>query len=157
MAQLSAGLLMFRFVNNSPQFFLIHPGGPFFTRKDEGVWSIPKGLCDPGEELLEAAKREFTEETGIVPSGKFVGLNPIKMKSGKVVHAWMFRGEWEESAGISSNTFRMEWPPKSGKSIDVPEADRGVWFALSMALQKINPQQRPFLTQAAEILGNSAL
>ena len=111
MPQLSAGLLMYRQRGDEPEFFLIHPGGPFYRNKDEGVWSIPKGLAVPEEDLVAAAQREFNEETGIAPTGEFHSLGWIKMKSGKVVHAWMFSGTWDEKDGINSNTFPLEWPP----------------------------------------------
>ena len=143
---------MYRSVNKELQFFLVHPGGPLYQKKDEGVWTIPKGLTEPGEDLMEAAQREFREETGIHPQGDFHSLGSIKTKSGKVVHAWMFPGTWEEKDGITSNTFSFEWPPRSKKFIQVPEADRGGWFEMDSALKKINPQQQPFITRAFEIL-----
>jgi predicted NUDIX family NTP pyrophosphohydrolase len=152
MAQLSAGLLMFRDTGVESEFFLVHPGGPFYAKKDEGVWTIPKGLTEPYEDLLVSAKREFMEETGLTPDGEFHPLGFVKLKSGKVVHAWMFRGDWNEGEGIHSNTFQLEWPPRSGKFIDVPEADRGGWFTLEIALKKINPGQQPFLTRGVNVL-----
>jgi predicted NUDIX family NTP pyrophosphohydrolase len=152
MRQLSAGLLMYRTIHGTHQFFLVHPGGPFYAKKDDGVWTIPKGLIDEGEELLGAAKREFLEETGIAAEGNFISLSSVRLKSGKEVHAWMFEGEWDESGGITSNTFPLEWPPRSGKFIQVPEADRGGWFDLARALEKINLSQQPLLLRAAEIL-----
>jgi predicted NUDIX family NTP pyrophosphohydrolase len=157
MAQLSAGLLMFRRRNNEIEFFLVHPGGPYFAKKDEGFWTIPKGLCEPDEDLLNAAKREFSEETGIIPDGKFLALGEVKMKSGKIVHAWLFEGEWNEPDGISSNTFPLEWPPRSGKVLQVPEVDRAGWFDYETALGKINPQQQSFILKAAEMLSAKVL
>ena len=156
MAQLSAGLLMYRISQTIPEYFLVHPGGPFYARKEDGFWTIPKGLCNPDEPLLEAAKREFTEETGIGIEGDFTPLGSIKMKSGKVIHAWMFLGEWDESDGITSNTFPLEWPPRSGKIMQVPEADKGGWFNLETALIKINANQQPFLLRAHDILNEGA-
>src|SRR5262245_4504445 len=129
MPQISAGLLMCRFNEGELEFFLVHPGGPFYKNKDAGVWTIPKGMLNPEEELLAGAKRKFTEETGIVPGDKLGSLGSIKLKSGKIVHVWTFLGTWNESAGIKSNTFPLEWPPKSKKFIEVPEADRGAWFS----------------------------
>lgn len=152
MAQQSAGLLMYRIRNGTPEYFLVHPGGPFYARKDDGAWTIPKGLSDPDEALLDAAKREFAEETGLPTAGEFVPLGFIKMKSGKIVHAWMFAGSWDDSSGISSNTFPLEWPPKSGKIIEVPEADKGGWFDFETAVVKINSNQKPFLIRARDIL-----
>ena len=143
---------MCRFKADEPEFFLVHPGGPFYVKKDEGVWSIPKGLTNPDEELLEAAKREFSEETGLTPNGEYFSLGSTKLKSGKIVHVWMFFGEWDESTGIKSNTFALEWPPKSGKFQDIPEADRGGWFPYQKALLKIHPHQIPFINRAKELL-----
>lgn len=143
---------MYRRNEGKVQFFLVHPGGPFYTRKNEGVWTIPKGLVDLNEELLNAAKREFLEETGIKPKGNFFNLGTIRMKSGKEVHCWMFEGEWDETFGITSNTFDMEWPPKSGKHIQVPEADRGAWMEYDEAIKMIHPSQTPFLERALKTL-----
>src|SRR4051812_25180155 len=119
MPRLSAGLLMFRVQHGQLQVFLAHPGGPYFARKDDGSWTVPKGEPDPGEDLLDAAKREFAEETGILPNGPLIPLTPVRQKGGKVVHAWAFAGDWEGT--IVSNTFTMEWPPKSGKRMEFPE------------------------------------
>ena len=143
---------MYRIRNENPEYFLVHPGGPFYARKDDGAWTIPKGLTDPEESLADAAKREFTEETGLPVEGELISLGFIKMKSGKIVHAWMFAGEWDDSSAISSNTFPLEWPPGSGKTIQVPEADKGAWFGFQTALVKINVNQQPFLVRAREIL-----
>jgi predicted NUDIX family NTP pyrophosphohydrolase len=153
MAQLSAGLLMYRSRDTGPEFFLVHPGGPFFAKKDDGVWTLPKGLADPGEDMLETAKREFTEETGLSPKGDFQPLGEVRLKSGKIVHAWLFEGEWNEAEGIKSNTFPLEWPPRSGKFQQIPEADRGGWFDFETSLRKINAQQQPFILRARDLLG----
>ena len=112
MPRVSAGLLMYRIQDGKLQVLLAHPGGPFFKNKDEGAWTIPKGEAEPGEDLLEAAKREFEEETGITPTGPFTALTPIQQKGGKIVHAWAFKGDCDPGA-IVSKTFRIEWPPRS--------------------------------------------
>src|SRR5688572_26006131 len=124
----SAGLLMCRVNNDLLEYFLVHPGGPFYTKKEEGVWSIPKGIPEQDEELLDAARREFQEETGIVPMPPFHSIGTAKLKSGKTIHAWTFEGSWDPSQGIVSNTFPLEWPPKSRKTIQVPENDRAEWM-----------------------------
>src|SRR5271168_4872722 len=122
MPRQSAGLLMYRVRDGKLQVFLAHPGGPHFTHKDDGCWTIPKGEPEPDEDLLDAAKREFQEETGILPTGPFIRLTPVKQKGGKIVHAWAFKGDWDGE--IVSNTFSMEWPPKSGRKAEFPEIDR---------------------------------
>src|SRR5262252_3749819 len=127
MAKLSAGLLMYRRREGGLEVFLVHPGGPFWAKKDLGAWSIPKGEYDEGEEPLAAARREFEEETGIQPEGHFVPLKTIKQPGGKTVLAWAFEGD-ADVAAIKSNTFSMEWPPHSGKQQDFPEVDRAGWF-----------------------------
>lgn len=150
MPQLSAGLLMCR-LSPDVQFFLVHPGGPFYVRKNEGVWSIPKGLVENDEDLLTTAKREFSEETGIIPSGPFEFLGTAKMKSGKIIHAWSFIGSWDPSGGIVSNTFPLQWPPRSGKTIYVPEADRAQWCSYEEAVQLVHPSQKVLIDKAKEI------
>jgi predicted NUDIX family NTP pyrophosphohydrolase len=152
MPQTSAGLLMYRHASGEVQYFLVHPGGPFYTKKDVGVWTIPKGLAEKDEDLLTAAKREFEEETGIVPEGEFTPLGTVKLKTGKVVHAWAFEGNWNEADGISSNTFEMEWPPRSRKRIAVPEADRASWFSYPEVKQKIHEAQIPFIERLRELI-----
>jgi len=127
MANNSAGLLMYRHRGGILQVFLVHPGGPYWAKKDLGSWSIPKGEFTPDEDPLEAAKREFEEETGFSASGPFSPLTPIKQPSGKIVQAWAFEGDGDPSA-IKSNTFSMEWPPRSGKYQEFPEVDRAGWF-----------------------------
>ncbi|HYF68344.1 MAG TPA: NUDIX domain-containing protein [Ohtaekwangia sp.] len=149
----SAGLLMCRLVNDEIQYFLIHPGGPYYTRKNEGVWSIPKGLPEENEketDLLVTAQREFFEETGIAPSGTFYDLGTSKTKAGKIIHAWSFLGSWNEHDGIKSNTFELEWPPRSGRKIQVPEADRGAWVTYHDACKLINVNQVCFLDRAKQ-------
>jgi predicted NUDIX family NTP pyrophosphohydrolase len=136
--------------NEKLEFLLVHPGGPFYAKKNEGVWSIPKGIADPNEKLEDAAEREFFEETGITPQPPYHSLGAVKMKSGKIIHVWLFFGEWnEETQPIVSNTFNLEWPPKSGKLIATPEVDRAAWMSEEKALRMINPNQRPFIERAA--------
>ncbi len=118
---ISAGLLMYRRFQEDWQFFLVHPGGPYFEKKDAGWWMIPKGLAEAGEELLETAIREFREETGLTPEGPYLPLGSIKQKGGKWVHAWAFEGAWQKEEGIRCNTFKVEWPYKSGRWQDYPE------------------------------------
>ena len=135
-SRISAGLLMYRQTDGNLQVLLAHPGGLFFQNKDEGAWSIPKGEIEPDEDLLEAAKREFTEEIGVTPAGPFIPLAQVKQKGGNVVHAWAFNGDCDPTA-IVSNTFTMEWPPKSGQQKEFPEIDRAEFFDLDTARRKI--------------------
>ena len=146
--KLSSGLLMFRRYHGQVQVFLAHPGGPFWRKKEEGAWSIPKGEYPEGENPLDAAKREFEEETGIKPDGEFVALGEIKQPSGKVITAWAFEGDCSPQA-IRSNTFSMEWPPKSGRQQEFPEVDRADWFALEDARKRIVKGQIGFLDRLA--------
>ena len=143
-AEISAGLLVYRRANDL-EVLLAHPGGPFFTRKDDGYWSVPKGEIEPGEDLLAAAIREFKEETGVTPRGEFIELGAIKQKGGKIVHAWAFPGEWDEARPLQSNTFELEWPPRSGKIQRFPEIDRAGFFSIPNARQKLKEAQHPFL------------
>ncbi|HUU44938.1 MAG TPA: NUDIX domain-containing protein [Acidobacteriota bacterium] len=152
MPKQSAGLLLYRGRSQSTQVFLVHPGGPFYARKDDGAWSIPKGEFDEDEDGLTAAKREFKEETGQEVSGEFIALAPIKQASRKIVHAWAVEAE-VDAAGIKSNTFTLEWPPKSGKIQEFPEVDRAGWFTLGEAMVKILKGQRGFIDQLGEKLG----
>lgn len=140
MPRVSAGLLMYRIQDGKLQVLLAHPGGPLFRNKDEGAWTIPKGEIEPGEDLLEAAKREFEEETGITPTGPFLALTPIKQKGGKIVYAWAFKGDCDP-AEIASNTFTMEWPPHSGRRMEFPEIDRAHFFDMDLASRKIKAAQ----------------
>src|SRR6516162_10190729 len=144
MAEHSAGILMFRRSGKDIEVFLVHPGGPFWAKKDEGAWSIPKGLADAGEDMPAAARREFTEETGVNPEGEFQALGAFKQPSGKLVHAWAVEGDYDPSK-LVSNDFEMEWPPKSGKRARFPEVDRADWFAPPEALKKIAKGQAPIL------------
>jgi predicted NUDIX family NTP pyrophosphohydrolase len=140
MPKQSAGVLLYKLTDGLLHLFLVHPGGPFFRKKDDGAWSIPKGEFDDGEEPLAAAQREFEEEVGKPVSGNFIKLQPIKQKSGKVVHAWAVEGDIDHEQ-ITSNQFEMEWPPKSGKVASFPEIDRAGWFIIDVARQKIIPGQ----------------
>jgi predicted NUDIX family NTP pyrophosphohydrolase len=134
------------------EVLLGHPGGPFWARKDEGAWSIPKGEFDEREEALAAARREFEEETGFPASGPAIALTPRKQKSGKLIHAFAIEGDCDADQ-IRSNTFAMEWPRGSGKILEFPEIDRAAWFTLARAGGKIHPGQRPFLHELAQKLG----
>ncbi len=150
MTRTSAGILLYRRKDSGLEVFLIHPGGPFFTNKDEGVWSIPKGLLDPGEDPLAAAKREFAEETGCRAEGAFWPLAPVKQKGGKTVVAWAGEGDCPEA--ITSNTFEMEWPPHSGRMQRFPEADRAGWFTIEEAKKKIIPAQIELIEELVRFL-----
>lgn len=147
----SAGLLVYRLRNASLEVFLVHPGGPFWTKKDLGSWSIPKGELLEGEDRLDAAKREFHEETGFVLQGSFVALPPLKQAGGKLVYAWAVRGDCDTNA-ITSNTFSMEWPPRSGQRREFPEVDRAEWFAIEVARGKILRGQIGFLDALMETI-----
>jgi len=144
--QVSAGLLMYRYSGSVLEVFLVHPGGPFWAGKDEGVWSIPKGLINPGENNLAAAKREFEEETSVPPCEPLIGLGEVRQKSGKRVFAWAFQGSAGEPR-VKSNVFALEWPPHSGVKKDFPEIDKGAFFSLPDARRKINPSQTEFLVR----------
>lgn len=151
MTKISAGLLMCRVFDGELQYFLVHPGGPYFRKKEEGFWTIPKGLPDGDEELIETAKREFFEETGIAPTPPFYELGNIRQKGGKIVHAWAFRGSWEPGEGIQCNRFSIEWPPGSGKRMEFPEVDRAGWFLYRDAVTMIKAEQIPFLNKGKEL------
>jgi predicted NUDIX family NTP pyrophosphohydrolase len=149
-SRVSAGLLMFRRKNNSLEFLLVHPGGPFWKNKDEGAWTIPKGEAAEGEDLLTRAQIEFEEELGIKPSGNWIPLDSIKQKGGKTVYAWAFEGDLPPNFELKSNTFEIEWPPRSGKFAKFPEIDRAEFFSEEIAKRKINPAQIPFLDRLRE-------
>lgn len=151
MAAKSAGLLAYRIIDGTVEVFLGHPGGPFFSKKDLGVWSIPKGEFDL-EKPLAAAKREFLEETGFRIKGKFIELRPVKQKSGKMVFAWAVETDLDP-AKLKSNTFILEFPRGSGRGKEYPELDRANWFTLATARLKILPYQLPFLANLEQILG----
>jgi len=150
MAKQSAGILLYRIINEEPEIFLCHPGGPFYKNKDDGAWTIPKGEFENDEEPIMAAKREFLEETGQEIKGELIPLKPVRYKDGrKIVHAWAVEGEFDVNI-IKSNSFSLEWPPKSGKYIDVPEVDRAGWFPVETAKQKILPSLLPLLVDFLE-------
>lgn len=148
----SAGILLYRIRAGAAEVLLVHPGGPYFAKKDLGAWSIPKGLLEDDEEGLAAAKREFEEELGMALKAKsLVALAPVRQKGGKVVHAWAAEGD-VDIENIQSNTFRMEYPYKSGRWIEVPEVDKAGWFGLDEAFEKILPAQQALLHELASIL-----
>jgi predicted NUDIX family NTP pyrophosphohydrolase len=153
----SAGLLMFRRRNDELEVLLAHPGGPFFARKDDGVWTIPKGEAAPGEDLLTRAQIEFEEEVGIRPENVrgWIALGSIKQKGGKIVHAWAFEGDLPESFECKSNLFEMEWPPHSGKRKMFPEIDQARFFSDEVARRKIKPTQVPLLDRLQAALNHS--
>ena len=151
MPKQSAGLLMFRRRGGALEVFLVHPGGPFWAKKDQGAWSIPKGEYEPDEDPLVAARREFAEETGIVPEGAFVALAPLRQSGGKLVRAFAFEGDLDPET-IKSNTFVMEWPPRSGRQQEFPEVDRAGWFTIDVASQKILKGQAGLLAELAKLL-----
>lgn len=142
---------MYRIREGILQVFLVHPGGPFWEKKDLGSWSIPKGLLDTDEAPLVAAKREFEEETGFKVSGRFIALTPVKVRSGKIIKAWAVEGDCDPSA-IRSNTFSMEWPPHSGKEQEFPEVDHAAWFDLEEAKGKINQGQAGMIEELDRVL-----
>ena len=146
----SAGLLLYRRSPRGIEVFLVHPGGPFWAKKDLGVWTIPKGEYEEGEEPLDAARREFEEETSHRPDGIVHPLTPVTQKSGKAVSAWAVEGDFDP-ARLRSNTFEIEWPPKSGRTQAFPEVDRAGWFELEEASRRIRPEQRPFLDEISRI------
>jgi predicted NUDIX family NTP pyrophosphohydrolase len=148
----SAGILAFRSVGSSLCVLLVHPGGPFWAKKDEGAWSIPKGLLEQGEDSLSAARREFEEETGFIVDGSFVSLGELRQPSGKTVHAWAIETDFDVSR-LRSNAFTMEWPPHSGTVAEFPEVDRGAWFAIDDAFAKISKGQRGFLERLVTMVG----
>ena len=142
---ISAGLLAFR-RRNAIEVLLAHPGGPFWAKKDDGVWTIPKGLVEPGDDLIAAARREFTEETNLTADGELVPLAPVNQKSGKTVLAFACEADFD-LARFASNEFEIEWPPKSGRRQSFPEIDRIAYFALPIAMTKILPYQQPLIRE----------
>jgi predicted NUDIX family NTP pyrophosphohydrolase len=151
-SNLSAGLLMFRRKIDIIEVLLVHPGGPFWKNKDDGAWSIPKGQVQPGEDLLVRAQIEFEEEIGIKVSGNFFPLGSIKQKGGKTVHAWSFKGDLPQDFELKSNTFEVEWPPRSGRFKEFPEVDGAEFFPDEIARRKINPAQILFLDRLRDAL-----
>jgi predicted NUDIX family NTP pyrophosphohydrolase len=148
---ISAGLLVFR-RRNGLEVLLAHPGGPFWAKKDDGAWTIPKGLVEPGDDLLATARREFAEETNLAAGGDFIALHPVKQKSGKEVHAFVIEADLHLT-GFASNTFEIEWPPRSGRRQHFPEIDRVAYFALPIAMVKILAYQRPLLDEVNRRFG----
>jgi predicted NUDIX family NTP pyrophosphohydrolase len=150
-SEISAGLLAFR-RGNALEVLLAHPGGPFWARKDDGAWTIPKGVAEPGADLVATARREFTEETNLSAAGELIGLTPVKQKSGKVVHAWAFEADLDLTP-FASNSFEIEWPPRSGRRQNSPEIDRIAYFALPVAIVKITAYQQPLLRELVQRFG----
>ncbi|MBT9330183.1 NUDIX domain-containing protein [Acidipila sp. 4G-K13] len=151
MTKRSAGLLMFRRREQGIEVFLVHPGGPFWAKKDLGAWSIPKGEIAENEDGMEAAKREFAEETGMQPEGIFFALGEVRQAGGKVVTAWAMEGDFDPST-LVANTCAIEWPPRSGQKMKVPEVDRGEWFLLETAREKILKGQGVLLDMLLRIV-----
>ena len=148
----SAGILLFRRTEGALEVLLVHPGGPYFRNKDHGSWSVPKGLSKDGEELLATARREFEEETGAsVPEAPLIELGTIAQRGGKNVTAFAVEGDWDPRL-LDSNTFTIEWPPRSGRQTEFPEVDRAMWFGLDEAAERIIPAQSSFLVRLAEHL-----
>ena len=150
-AEISAGLLAFR-RRNQLEVLLAHPGGPFWAKKDDGAWTIPKGVAEPGADLLATARREFKEETNLTAAENLMPLTPVKQKSGKAVHVWAFEADLDLAA-FASNTFELEWPPKSGRKQNFPEIDRIAYFTLPIAMIKIIAYQRPLLRELEQRIG----
>jgi predicted NUDIX family NTP pyrophosphohydrolase len=153
-SEISAGLLAFR-RRSGLEVLLAHPGGPFWAKKDDGAWTIPKGRVDPDDDLLATARREFTEETGLAADGPFWPLAPVKQKSGKVVHAFAFEADFD-LRNVSSNMFELEWPPRSGRRESFPEIDRVAYFDQATAMAKIIGYQQPFLAELIDRLAGGA-
>ncbi len=151
MPKTSAGILLFRRRPRGVEVLLVHPGGPFWAKKDDGAWSIPKGETESGEDTVVAAKREFDEETGAAIAGALIDLGTFRQPSGKIVAAFASEGDFDP-ASLQSNLFAMEWPPRSGKTVEFPEADRAAWFGLEEAQRKILKGQRPILAALADRL-----
>ncbi|HEX6772493.1 MAG TPA: NUDIX domain-containing protein [Acidobacteriaceae bacterium] len=150
MPKQSAGLLMYRRSSGRPEVFLVHPGGPFWAKKDLGAWTIPKGEYQAGEDPLAAAQREFQEETSFTPAGAFLLLGTVRQASGKTVIAWAFEGDCDP-AQLVSNTCMIEWPPRSARHLEIPEVDRGAWFPLDEARIRIRKEQIAYLSMLAEM------
>ncbi len=148
---ISAGLLLFRRAPAGLQVFLAHPGGPFWQRRDVGAWTIPKGMINPGEAPLDAARREFEEETGVIPKDPYWDLGQVKQKGGKVVCAWAWEGDADPDT-VTSNPTTMEWPRGSGRDLTFPEVDRCAWFDLEVAGERINPAQRELLDRLQRLI-----
>jgi len=152
MVKQSAGLLMYRMRDGRPEVFLVHPGGPLWAKKDSAAWSMPKGEFTENEDAFAAARREFSEETGFAARGEFRELGTLRQPSGKLITAWAFEGD-EDAGALRSNTFRMEWPPRSGQLAEFPEVDRAAWFPIETAREKILIGQLGFIDELCRILG----
>ena len=158
MTKPSAGILLFRKAPAGLEVLLVHPGGPFWAKKDAGAWSMPKGLADEGEDLLEAAKREFLEETGRAVDGEFLDLGAHRQPGGKTIRAWALEGDFDAEQ-LRSNMFSLEWPPRSGRMAEFPEVDKAAWFSIGEALEKASKGQRPIIEALAariEVKGPAA-
>ena len=151
MAKKSAGILLFRRKGKDAEVLLVHPGGPFWAKKDKGAWSIPKGVCGEGEDPLLAARREFTEETGCSVDGEFIALGSVKQPGGKIVTAWAVEGDVDVTTS-KSNLFSLEWPPRSGQAKEFPEVDRVEWFRPAEAMEKILNGQKPLVAKLLSFL-----
>jgi predicted NUDIX family NTP pyrophosphohydrolase len=149
----SAGILLHRAGVDGPEVLLVHPGGPFWANKDEAAWSIPKGVCDPGEDVVAAARREFAEEVGGVPEGPLVSLGEFRQSSGKVVIAFALEADFDP-ATLVSNLFEMEWPPRSGRLQQFPEVDRAEWVGLELAQHRLHKGQRPIIEALERVLAS---
>jgi predicted NUDIX family NTP pyrophosphohydrolase len=153
MAKRSAGLLMYRSRQDETEVFLVHPGGPYWANKDQGSWTIPKGEYDDEEEPFAAARREFFEETGFTADGEFLSLGEVRQKSGKLVTAWAFVGDCDPTQ-LKSNTCEIEWPPKSGTRLQIPEIDRGSWFTMNDARRYIRAELDELLLRLSSLIGH---
>jgi predicted NUDIX family NTP pyrophosphohydrolase len=154
MAKTSAGILLFRRRPAGVEVMLVHPGGPFWAKKDAGSWSIPKGLADEGEDLLAAAKREFREETGAAVEGEFLALGAHKQPGGKTIVVWALEGDFDPAI-LKSNMFAIEWPPRSGRMAEFPEVDQAAWYSIEEALEKVNKGQTPIIAALVALTARS--
>lgn len=157
MAAETAGLFMCRRTTSGLEYFLVHPGGPYWARKEDGAWSIPKGMVEPNETTLDAAIREFHEETGMYSTGPYKPLGWLKTRGGKILHAWAFFGAWDSVDGIVSNTIQMEFPYRSKKFITIPEVDRAAWWTFEEAIKRLNPSQVPLLIKTKELMSEEPI
>ncbi len=155
MPKVSAGILLFRRRAGGVEMMLVHPGGPFWAKKDLGAWSIPKGLVDEGEDLLTAAKREFLEETGMTVDGEFLDLGSHKQPGGKTIAAFACEGDFDP-ASLKSNTFSLEWPPHSGRITEFPEVDRAAWYSIDEGFMKISKGQKPIIAALEALMVRSS-
>jgi predicted NUDIX family NTP pyrophosphohydrolase len=153
MTKSRGGILLFRFNNSQLEVLIAHPGGPFYAKKDLGVWDIPKGTIEEGEELFNGAVREFEEEIGFIPDGEFIELGNIKNNSGALVHIWALESDFPKGFVLNSNTFEMEWPPRSGKIVNIPEMDKAEFTSMSMARARVWPYLNIFFDRLEEKLG----